>query len=135
MNTASKCGLTPQLEKLQQLHEKYKDQGFTVIGFPSNDFAGQEPLSSDKAEEFCQINYGVTFPIMEKIHVKEGPEQHELFRFLSKKAPGLKLFTAPKWNFQKYLVDQQGNVVDFFMPTTVPDDDKIQKKIESLLKK
>jgi glutathione peroxidase len=134
VNTASKCGLTPQLKGLEKLHEEFKDQGFTVIGFPSNDFAGQEPLSSDKAEEFCQINYGVTFPIMEKIHVK-GEEQHELYKHLTENAPGLKMFTEPKWNFHKFLVDQNGKVVDFFIPTTLPDDEKIKKKIRKLLEK
>ena len=134
VNTASKCGLTPQLEQLEKLHEEFKDQGFTVIGFPSNDFGGQEPLSSDKAEEFCQINYGVTFPIMEKIHVK-GDGQHELYKYLTAKAPGPKLVTEPKWNFHKFLVDQNGKVVDFFIPTTQPDDEKIKKRIRKLLKK
>ena len=134
VNTASKCGLTPQLEKLEKLYEEFKDQGFTVIGFPSNDFAGQEPLSSEKAEEFCQVNYGVTFPIMEKIHVK-GEEQNELYQFLSAKAPGPKLVTTPKWNFHKFLVDKNGKVVDFFIPTTQPDDEKIKKEIRKLLKK
>jgi glutathione peroxidase len=74
VNTASRCGLTPQLDKLQKLYDKYKTQDFEIIGFPSNDFGSQEPLDADKAEEFCQINYGVTFPIMEKIHVKSGNE-------------------------------------------------------------
>ena len=134
VNTASKCGLTPQLEKLEKLQQEFKEQGFTVIGFPSNDFAGQEPLSSEKAEEFCQINYGVTFPIMEKIHVK-GEEQHELYKFLSSKAPGPRLVTTPKWNFHKFLVDKNGKVVDFFIPTTQPDDPKIANEIRELLKK
>lgn len=135
VNTASKCGLTPQLEKLEKLYKEFKDEGFEIIGFPSNDFAGQEPLSAEKAEEFCMINYGVTFPIMDKIHVKKGAEQHEVFKFLGDKAPGVKLLTHPKWNFQKYLLDKDGNVVDYFMPTTDPTSDKVRSEIKELLKK
>ena len=135
VNTASKCGLTPQLDKLEKLYKEFKAEGFEIIGFPSNDFAGQEPLSSDKAEEFCQINYGVTFPIMDKIHVKKGAEQHELFNFLREKAPGMKMLTHPKWNFQKYLIDKDGKVVDYFMPTTDPTSDKVKNEIRELLKK
>lgn len=135
VNTASKCGLTPQLDKLEKLYKEFNKEGFEIIGFPSNDFAGQEPLSSDKAEEFCQINYGVTFPIMEKIHVKKGENQHEVFKFLGDYAPGLKMLTHPKWNFQKYLIDKDGKVVDYFIPTTDPDSDKVKNEIKELLKK
>ncbi|MBK9327843.1 MAG: glutathione peroxidase [Sphingobacteriales bacterium] len=135
VNTASKCGLTPQYDKLEKLYKEFKNEGFEVIGFPSNDFAGQEPLSSEKAEEFCQINYGVTFPIMEKIHVKKGENQHEVFKFLGDNAPGVKLLTHPKWNFQKYLIDKDGKVVDYFIPTTDPESDKIKNEIRELLKK
>ena len=135
VNTASKCGLTPQFDKLEKQYQEFKNEGFEIIGFPSNDFAGQEPNSSDKAEEFCKINYGVTFPIMEKIHVKKGDEQHEVFKFLGDNAPGLKMLTHPKWNFQKYLIDKEGNVVDYFIPITEPDSDKIKNEIQELLKK
>lgn len=135
VNTASKCGLTPQLEKLEKLYKEFNKDGFEIIGFPSNDFAGQEPLSSDKAEEFCQINYGVTFTIMEKIHVKKGEQQHEVFKYLGDNAPGLNMLTHPKWNFQKYLVDKNGKVVDYFIPTTDPDSQKVKDEISELLKK
>lgn len=133
VNTASKCGLTPQFEQLENLYQTFKDKDFVILGFPSNDFAGQEPNAADKAQEFCQINYGVTFPIMEKIHVKKGAEQHELFKFLGDNAPGLGLLTHPKWNFQKYLVNKDGQVVDYYAPTTKPDADKISKAIQNLL--
>ena len=118
VNTASKCGFTPQFADLEELYKEYKDQGFEIIGFPSNEFAGQEPNSSDKAEEFCQINYGVSFPIMDKIKVKKGPEQNEVFRYLTNKKENGKVDLAPMWNFQKYLVDKEGNVVDYFMTFT-----------------
>jgi len=132
VNTASKCGLTPQYGELEQLYLKYKDQGLEIIGFPSNDFAGQEPLSSDKAEEFCQINYGVSFTITEKIHVK-GEQQHPIFSFLSNRSENGKVNVSPKWNFQKYLIDKNGHVIDYFLPITTPLSGKIQKAIEKLL--
>lgn len=132
VNTASKCGLTPQYGELEQLYLKYKDQGLVIIGFPSNDFAGQEPLSSDKAEEFCQINYGVSFTITEKIHVK-GEQQHPIFSFLSNRSENGKVNVSPKWNFQKYLIDKNGHVIDYFLPITTPLSRKIQKAIEKLL--
>ena len=135
VNTASKCGLTPQLDKLEKLYKEFNQQGFEIIGFPSNDFAGQEPLDADKAEEFCQINYGVTFPIMEKIHVKKGAEQHELYKYMAKEAPGSSLLTNPKWNFHKFLIDKDGKVVDYFIPITDPTADKVKNEIKELLKK
>lgn len=126
VNTASKCGFTPQFSKLENLYQEFKNEGFELLGFPSNDFAGQEPNSAEDAQSFCQINFGVTFPIMEKIHVKKGTHQHPLFKFLGDNAPGLNLLTHPKWNFQKYLVDKEGNVVDFFVSTTDPTSDKVK---------
>lgn len=132
VNTASKCGFTPQFEKLEKLHQEYKDKGFTVLGFPSNDFAGQEPNNADKAEEFCKINYGVSFPIMEKMHVK-GKEQSELFDFLSDKKKNGKVNSKPKWNFHKYLINKKGEVVDFYYTPTSPTSGKIKKKVEKLL--
>lgn len=135
VNTASKCGLTPQLDKLEKLYKEFKAEGFEILGFPSNDFAGQEPLDADKAEEFCQLNYGVTFPIMEKIHVKKGEEQHELYKFMAKEADGPSLLTNPKWNFHKFLIDKDGKVVDYFIPTTEPDNTKIKNEIKELLNK
>ncbi|HNL84479.1 MAG TPA: glutathione peroxidase [Chitinophagales bacterium] len=133
VNTASKCGLTPQYDDLEKLYQEYKDRGFEIIGCPSNDFAGQEPLDSDKAEEFCKLNYGVTFTITEKIHVKSGPDQHPLFKYLGDEAPGAGFLTHPKWNFQKYLIDKNGKVVDYFIPTTSPTADKVKREIEKLL--
>lgn len=134
VNTASKCGFTPQFKELEALYEEFKQDNFEILGFPSNDFASQEPNSAESAEEFCQINYGVTFPIMEKIHVKKGKDQHELFKFLGDNAPGSNLLTHPKWNFQKYLIDKNGHVVDYFLSATSPTSSKIKNKIKALLK-
>ncbi len=133
VNTASKCGLTPQFDKLEKLYKEFHSKGFEILGFPSNDFAGQEPNSAARAQEYCQINYGVTFPIMEKIHVKKGAEQHELFTFLGNNAPGFKFLTHPKWNFQKYLINKEGKVVNYYAPTTDPTSDKIKNKVIELL--
>ncbi len=132
VNTASKCGFTPQLEKLEELHKEYKDKNFEILGFPSNDFAGQEPLSAEKAAEFCQINYGVSFPIMDKVHVK-GDEQHELFDFLSDKKKNGNVNSTPKWNFHKYLINKEGEVEDYYFSITSPTSSKIKKKIDKLL--
>lgn len=132
VNTASRCGFTQQLRGLQRLHERYKDKGFTVLGFPSNDFGGQEPLEGEAIQQFCEVNYGVSFPVFDKIHVS-GKQAHPLFKFLSgKKQFGL-ISSAPKWNFHKYLVDKDGRLVDFFYTVTKPDSTKIRKKIEQLL--
>lgn len=133
VNTASKCGFTPQFEQLEELYKEYKDQGLEIIGFPSNEFAGQEPNSSDKAEEFCQINYGVSFPIMDKTMVKKGPQQSDVFRFLTNKSENGTVNLAPLWNFQKYLVDKDGKVVDYFMTITKPNAPKVKKAIQKLL--
>ena len=132
VNTASKCGLTPQFDQLEDLYKTYREKGLEIIRFPSSDFAGQEPNDAAGAEQFCKINYGVTFPIMEKIHVK-GDEQHPLYQFLSNKSENGKVNIAPKWNFQKYLVDKEGNVVDYYLPITKPDAKKIKTAIEKLL--
>jgi len=134
VNTASKCGFTPQFEGLEELYKEFKDQGLEIIGFPSNEFGNQEPNTSDKAEEFCQINYGVTFPITEKVKVKKGPEQNEVFKFLTNKEQNGRVNFAPIWNFQKYLVDKEGNVVDFYMTFTKPTAPKVKKAIQKLLK-
>lgn len=135
VNTASKCGLTPQFEQLEALYQEFKNEGFEIIGFPSNDFAKQEPNTAEQAADFCKINYGVSFPIMEKIHVKKGAQQHPIFTFLGNNAAGLNLVTHPTWNFQKYLLDKNGIVVDYFVPTTKPDAAKIKSSIKELLKK
>ncbi len=130
VNTASKCGFTPQYKGLQELHEKFKDRGFDVLGFPSNQFAGQEPGESDEIAEFCEINYGVTFPMFEKIDVK-GDEAHPLFQYLSKEAPGVMGSKSVKWNFTKFLVDQEGRVLKRFAPKTTPE--QIEAEISKLL--
>lgn len=130
VNTASKCGLSPQYKGLQEIYEKFKDRGFEVLGFPSNQFNGQEPGESDEIAEFCEINYGVTFPMYEKIDVK-GSEAHPLFQYLSKEAPGLLGSKSVKWNFTKFLVDQEGRVLKRFAPQTTPD--QIEADIDKLL--
>ena len=130
VNTASKCGLTPQFKDLEALYEKYKDQGLMILGFPCNQFLSQDPASNEEISEFCQLNYGVTFPVFVKIDVY-GDEAHPLFKHLKEAAPGLLGMNAIKWNFTKFLVDRQGNVIERYAPTTVPLD--IAKDIEKLL--
>ena len=129
VNTASECGFTPQFEGLQALYEKYKDQGFVILGFPCNQFGGQEPGSGAEANQNCKINYGQTFPIQEKVDVK-GENQHPLFRYLTDAAKGM-LSEKIKWNFTKFLVDRDGNVVSRFSPQKKPA--QIEKDIEKLL--
>ncbi|MEK3902767.1 glutathione peroxidase [Paenibacillus sp. FSL R7-0179] len=131
VNTASKCGLTPQYKGLQKVYDKFKDRGFEVLGFPSNQFAGQEPGKSEDIAEFCEINYGVSFPMYEKINVK-GADAHPLFKYLSKEAPGVLGSKSIKWNFTKFLVDQEGRVLKRFAPQTTPD--QIEEDIEKLLR-
>ncbi|MCL4117782.1 UNVERIFIED_CONTAM: hypothetical protein GTU68_045115 [Idotea baltica] len=131
-NTASECGFTGQFKDLETIYQKYKEQGFEVLGFPSNDFGGQEPLNGEELNEFCEINYGVTFQIFDKIHVK-GNEQHALFKYLSDKKENGKINSTPKWNFQKYLIDRRGFVVNYYYSTTNPNSGKVQRAIEKLL--
>lgn len=133
VNTASKCGFTPQLLDLEELYQEYKEKGLEVLGFPSNDFGAQEPLEGEAIQEFCAINYGVSFKIFEKTHVK-GEDQHELFQYLSNKNQNGVLNSTPKWNFHKYLVDRDGKLVDYYYSTTNPNGKKIRKAIETLLK-
>ena len=130
VNTASKCGFTPQYAGLQELYESYRDRGFTVLGFPCNQFAAQEPGSADDIRQFCQVNYGVTFPMFDKVDVN-GRETHPLYKYLKKQAPGALGIKAIKWNFTKFLVDQAGNVVERFEPNVEPVD--IAPAIEALL--
>ncbi|MEK4361641.1 glutathione peroxidase [Paenibacillus sp. FSL M8-0212] len=131
VNTASSCGLTPQFKGLQELQDKFQDAPFEVLGFPSNQFA-QEKGSSDDIAEFCQMNYGVSFPMFEKIDVN-GSSAHPLFQHLSTEAPGLLGSKAIKWNFTKFLVDQNGQVIKRYAPKTTPD--KIEEDIKNLLQK
>ena len=130
VNTASKCGLTPQFKDLEALYEKYKDQGLMVLGFPCNQFLSQDPASNEEISEFCQLNYGVSFPMFAKIDVN-GDDAHPLFKHLKEAAPGLLGMNAVKWNFTKFLVYSKGNVIERYAPTTVPLD--IAKDIEKLL--
>jgi len=130
VNTASKCGLTPQYRGLQELYEKFHDQHFEILGFPSNQFAHQEPGGSEEIAEFCQVNYGVSFPMFEKTDVK-GDNAHPLFKHLTEKAPGVLGSKAIKWNFTKFLVDKQGRVIKRYAPQTTPD--KIEEDIKKLL--
>ena len=119
VNTASKCGFTPQFAGLEKLYEQYKDQGFEVLGFPSNQFGGQDPGSNEQIGEFCQRNYGVTFPMFAKVDVK-GPEAHIVFRYLTNNSKGV-LGNGIKWNFTKFLINKKGQVVNRYAPTTKPE--------------
>lgn len=130
VNVASKCGLTPQYQALQSLYEKHKDQGLVVIGFPCNDFGGQEPGTNAEVKEFCSTNYKVTFPIMDKLHVK-GAEQHPLYAELT--GPTAAFPGEIKWNFGKFLVGRDGKVIARFEPKTAPDDAEVTKAIETAL--
>lgn len=134
VNTATECGFTPQLGELEKLREELKDEDFEILGFPSNDFANQEPRGEEEIAQFCQKNYGVSFPMFEKVHVK-GNEQHELFRFLSSKKENGKVSSTPKWNFHKYLVNKDGEVEDFFYTITKPSAGRVKRKIKKLLSK
>ena len=131
VNVASKCGLTPQYEELQALYNEYKSQGLEILGFPCNQFAGQEPGSNDQIQEFCQLNYGVEFPIMNKIEVN-GSGTVPIFKELKSRAKGALGTKAIKWNFTKFLVSDGGQKVKRFAPTTKPYD--MRKDIESALK-
>ncbi len=119
VNTASKCGFTPQFAGLEKLYEQYKDQGFEVLGFPSNQFGGQDPGTNDQIGEFCQRNYGVSFPMFAKVDVK-GPEAHIVFRYLTNNSKGV-LGNGVKWNFTKFLINKKGQVVNRYAPTTKPE--------------
>lgn len=126
VNTASKCGFTPQLEGLETLYQTYKDQEFVVLGFPCNQFLRQDPKSNDAILEFCQLNYGVTFPMFEKINVK-GKEQAPLYHYLVEQTGGKKV----EWNFAKFLINQQGDIVARYHPKVTPDE--IEQQIKTLL--
>ncbi|WP_449435587.1 glutathione peroxidase [Pedobacter steynii] len=125
VNIASACGFAPQLKELQDLREEYSAQGFEVLGFPSNDFGRQEPLNGKEIDTFCEVNYGVKFPVFDKIMVR-GAHAHPLFKFLTQKS-------TPRWNFHKYLINKDGEVVDYFFPFTTPLSSKVKKKIQKLL--
>jgi glutathione peroxidase len=130
VNTASKCGFTPQFGGLEELYKQYKDRGLVVLGFPCNQFAEQDPGSNEEILSYCQMNYGVSFPMFDKIDVN-GKEAHPLFEYIKKEAPGALGLTAVKWNFTKFLVDQEGKVVKRFAPNSDPAG--IAPDIEALL--
>ena len=124
VNTASKCGLTYQYEALQKLYSQYKDLNFVIIGFPSNDFLWQEPGSNDEIIDFCEQNYGVTFPMMSKITVK-GTKKHPIYQFLTQKSKNNYRDSRVTWNFQKYLINKEGRIEKSISPRTRPDSEEI----------
>lgn len=131
VNTASKCGLTPQFKELEELYQQYKDKGLDIVGFPCNQFANQESGSNEEIQEFCQLNYGVTFTMFEKIDVN-GANAHPLYKYLKDQTKSI-LGKEIKWNFTKFLIDDTGKVIKRYSPTTAPL--KIKGDIEALLNK
>lgn len=131
VNTASKCGLTPQFKELEELYQGYKDKGVEILGFPCNQFAKQDSGSNEEIHEFCQLNYGVSFNMFEKIDVN-GKNAHPLYQYLKNESKGL-LSKEIKWNFTKFLIDDQGNVIKRYAPTVSPL--KIKNDIEDILNK
>ena len=129
VNTASKCGFTPQYEGLEDLYEKYKDRGLEILGFPCNQFGNQEPGSSDDIQTFCQVNYGVSFTMFDKVDVN-GSKTHPIFKYLKSELGGL-LGSKIKWNFTKFLIDKNGKPVKRFAPITKPE--KMEASIKKLL--
>lgn len=125
VNIASACGFAPQLKELQELRAQLGPENFEILGFPSNDFGRQEPLEGSAIGTFCETNYGVLFPVFEKIMVR-GEQAHPLFKFLTQTS-------TPRWNFHKYLINKDGEVVDYFFPFTKPLSSKVKKKIQRLL--
>ena len=119
VNTASKCGFSPQYDDLQKLYSQYKDRGLVVLGFPCNQFLNQEPGDELEIDSYCKLNHGVTFPMFAKVNVK-GREAHPLFRYLTEHAPGVMGSKSIKWNFTKFLVDGEGNIINRYAPKTKP---------------
>jgi glutathione peroxidase len=132
VNVASRCGLTPQYTALERLHEDYSGRGFTVVGLPCNQFGGQEPGSSEEIAEFCSATYGVTFPMTEKIEVN-GEGRHRLYDVLVQTPDETGRAGDIRWNFEKFLIDGDGNVVARFNPSVVPDDPRVVTAVENLL--
>lgn len=124
VNTASKCGLTPQYKDLEALYKEYKDKGFVIVGFPANNFAAQEPGSNEEIAEFCEMNYGVTFPMMEKISVK-GDDMAPIYHFLTEKSKNGLQDSEVEWNFQKYLINEKGELEKVIHPQTLPTDPQV----------
>jgi len=128
VNTASECGFTPQYDGLEKLYEEYKGKGFTVLGFPSNDFGGQEPGTAEQIASFCSTNYDITFPLFEKVHTK-GSEQSPVYAFVTKQ------YGEPRWNFHKYLVGKDGQVVAAFPSKVTPESSELRGAIDQALAK
>ena len=124
VNTASECGLTPQYKDLEAIYSKYKDKNFIIIGFPANNFGSQEPGSNEQIAKFCQMNYGVTFPMMSKISVK-GKDIHEVYQFLTQKDKNGLQDSQVEWNFQKYLINEEGELIKVLSPRVLPTDTEI----------
>ncbi|MBK9294183.1 MAG: glutathione peroxidase [Oligoflexia bacterium] len=130
VNVASKCGYTPQYEGLEALYKKFKDKNFVILGFPCNQFGGQEPGSDEEIQKFCKLNYGVSFPVMAKVDVN-GKGEHELYKLLKSEAPGILGTEKIKWNFTKFLVSKSGQVLKRYAPADTPE--SLEKEIEKLL--
>ena len=128
VNVASKCGYTPQYKGLQALHTELAPKGFVVLGFPSNDFGGQEPGTAEEIKTFCELNYGVTFPLFSKVVTKAGPEQSPIYAWLGRTGE------LPKWNFSKYLIGKDGKVVAFYPSSVKPDAPELREAIEAALR-
>ena len=124
VNTASECGLTPQYKDLETIYSKYKDKNFVIVGFPANNFGSQEPGSNEQIAKFCQMNYGVTFPMMSKISVK-GKDIHEVYKFLTQKDKNGLQDSQVEWNFQKYLINEEGELIKVLSPRVLPTDSEI----------
>jgi glutathione peroxidase len=132
VNVASKCGFTSQYEGLQSLYEKYKDRGFVVLGFPANNFFGQEPGTDQEIKDFCTLNFGVSFPVFSKISVK-GKDIHPLYRYLTSKKTNPEFGGSIKWNFNKFLVDREGKIAARFQSKQTPESSALVEALESLL--
>ena len=130
VNTASKCGLTPQYKDLEAVYKQYKDKGFVIVGFPANNFASQEPGTNKEIETFCQQNYGVTFPMMDKVSVK-GDDMCEVYKFLTQKSKNGLQDSEVEWNFQKYLINEKGELVKVIKPKTLVTDPEVINWIKS----
>lgn len=130
VNVASKCGYTPQYKGLEEMWKKYKDQGLVIIGFPSNDFGGQEPGTANEIQEFCSANFGVTFPLMAKVQTKAGEGQSEIYEYL-----GARTGSLPGWNFSKYVIGRDGQPVAFFASAAKPEGPELTEAVEAQLKK
>lgn len=132
VNIASACGFAPQLKELQELKDELNNDSFEVLGFPSNDFGGQEPLEGAAINDFCEVNYGVKFPIFAKMMVR-GAQANPIYKFLGSKELNGHIKSTPRWNFHKYLINKDGEVVDYFFPFTKPGSGKLRRKIQRLL--